>query len=299
MKKVGVLILNYKSYQDTISCVQNLLRQQGVYLSVLIIDNHSPNGSFQYLSEHFNTIPQVSLIKSDHNGGYAYGNNFGLRFLEKEPFDFLVISNNDIKLTDPYLIQSLVRLYPDLPHPAFLAPAMYVDGQEDQKHQAWQLPSFKDEVMASLRILYFIGSKFLSTNRYHFSDSEHRAHPVDCLSGSFFMGPKKLFYELGLFDENTFLYGEETILGHKVKARGLQSYLWRSKHYHHAQGKTTKRFHSLLQLQKYWLNSSLYYQRNYRHISGWKLGIMKFLYFCWVLETLLIQVFPKKNKPRI
>lgn len=295
MKKVGVLILNYLSYQDTINCVENLLKQQGVILSVLIIDNHSPNASYPTLLEHFAQQPVVRVIQTDKNGGYAYGNNLGFRWLEPEDFDFLLVSNNDIQLPDFHLIESMAKVYPTLKKVAFLAPAMFVDGQEDQKHQAWRLPTFRDEVLASLRVFYFIGQRFFATNRYHFPPETRSPIAVDCLSGSFFLGPKKLFYELGLFDENTFLYGEETILGHKVKVQGRHNYLWRAKHYHHAHGKTTKSLHSLFQLQRYWLESSCYYQRHYRQIAPWKLRLLKVLYYVWVLETYLLQIIRKEN----
>lgn len=295
LPKIYVQILNYQGWEETIVCVENLLEQIQIDLHILIIDNASPDGSYQQLESHFLNHPQVSLIQSDQNGGYAKGNNAGLAFLRGQAFDFLVISNNDIRLADQSLLSALANQYPNLPDVAFLAPAMYVNGQEDQKHQAWRLPSFKDEVMASLRILYFIGKHLTQTNRYRFPAAATAPQKVDCLSGSFFMGRKALFYELGGFDEHTFLYGEETILGHKVKAMGRQNYLWRVKHYHHIQGSTTRRLHSLLELQRYWLHSTLYYQAKYRKLSPWKLLVLKILYFCWVLETLLFQFFPKRR----
>ncbi len=296
MKKVYVLVLNYESASATIECVENILQQQGVDLHLLVVDNDSPDGSFTQLSERFHPHERVQVVKSERNGGYAYGNNTGLRLLTKVDYDFLIISNNDIHITDFHLLQKLADRYDRLGHPAFIAPAMYVDGQEDQKHQAWRLPTFRDEVMASVRTLYFIGKFFLPTSRYHFSAEETGAQSGGCLSGSFFMGSKARFDQVGLLDENTFLYGEETILGHKVKQLGLQNYLCRDLHYHHEQGSTTKRFNSLLQLQRYWLSSTLYYQRQYRQTAKWKLAILKILYFCWVLETLLFQVFPKRSQ---
>lgn len=296
MKKVYVLVLNYESADATIDCVDNILQQKGIDLHVLVVDNDSPDGSFIQLKERFNPNPRVQVVKSERNGGYAYGNNTGLRLLAKMDYDFLIISNNDIHITNLYLLQKLVEKYATLSKPAFIAPAMYVNGQEDQKHQAWRLPTFRDEVMASVRTLYFVGKYFLPTSRYDFSPSDMEPQAVDCLSGSFFMGSKACFDQIGLLDENTFLYGEETILGHKVKALGFQNYLCRDLHYHHEQGSTTKRFNSLLQLQRYWLSSTLYYQRHYQQTAEWKLVILKILYFCWVLETLLFQVFPKRSQ---
>ncbi len=296
MKKVYVLVLNYESADATIDCVDNILQQKGIDLHVLVVDNDSPDGSFIQLNERFNPHSRVQVVRSERNGGYAYGNNTGLRLLAKMDYDFLIISNNDIHITDLYLLQKLVERHATLSKPAFIAPAMYVNGQEDQKHQAWRLPTFRDEVMASVRTLYYLGKYFLPTSRYNFSDKAMDTQAVDCLSGSFFMGSKALFDQVGLLDENTFLYGEESILGHKVKTLDLQNYLCRDLHYHHEQGSTTKRFNSLLQLQRYWLSSTLYYQRHYQQTAEWKLVILKILYFCWVLETLLFQIFPKRSQ---
>ncbi len=295
LPKIYVQILNYRGWEATIQCVGYFLAQEGVDLRVLVIDNASPDGSFEKLEAEFRAHPQVELLSSVENGGYAKGNNIGLAYLRHQVFDYLLISNNDVRIDDNQLLQSLAVQYEQLPKIAFLAPAMFVDGQEDQKHQAWRLPRFRDEVMASLRILYFVGKHTIQTNRYQFPAKALVPQKVDCLSGSFFMGKMSVFEQLGGFDEYTFLYGEETILAHKIKALGLQNYLWRAKYYHHDQGSTTTRLHSLLQLQRYWLASTLYYQRHYRQLVGWKLLLLKILYFCWVLETLLFQIFPKRR----
>lgn len=295
LPKIYVQILNYRGWEATIQCVRYFLVQEGVDLRILLIDNASPDESFEKLAAEFKDHPQVELLKSAENGGYAKGNNIGLAYLHNKEFDYLLISNNDVRIDNNQLLSSLVTRYEQLPNIAFLAPAMYVDGKEDQKHQAWRLPRFRDEVMASLRILYFIGRHTIQTSRYQFPANALAPEKVDCLSGSFFLGNQQIFDQLGGFDERTFLYGEETILAHKIKALGLQNYLWRAVHYHHDQGSTTTRLHSLLQLQRYWLDSTLYYQRHYRKLARWKLLILKILYFCWVLETLLFQIFPKST----
>ncbi|MBX2873060.1 MAG: glycosyltransferase family 2 protein [Saprospiraceae bacterium] len=295
LPKIYVQILNYRGWEDTIKCVRCFLAQEQVDIQILLIDNASPDESFEKLAAEFKGHPQVALLQSEENGGYAKGNNIGIAHLRSKTFDYLLISNNDVRLDDTCLLSSLVAQYEQLPKIAFIAPAMFVDGREDQKHQAWRLPRFRDEVMASLRILYFIGKRTIQTSRYQFPPTALAPQKVDCLSGSFFMGSKNIFEQVGGFDEHTFLYGEETILAHKIKDLELQNYLWRAKHYHHDQGSTTTRLHSLLQLQRYWLASTLYYQAHYRKLSGWKLLILKILYFCWVLETLLFQIFPKRT----
>ncbi len=290
MKSVCVLTLNYGAPQDTIQYVHNLKQQQGIALSILIIDNCSPDDSYEIFNTQFSNDEQVTVIQSGRNGGYAFGNNVGLRYLENQAFDFLVISNNDISLDDDYLLCKLTAGYDDLRRPAFVAPCMYVNGEEDRKHQAWRLPTYWDDVRVSLRSTYFLGKLLGMTNRYFFPISDPSTKPVDCLSGSFFMGQKDTFYQVGLFDEATFLYGEEAILAQRVKQLGLQNYLIRSLRFHHDWGKTTGRFFSSAKLQRYWLESTVYYQRKYNGIGEVKVGFLRLLFWCWRLETKVLSL---------
>ena len=122
MPSVYVLILNYLTYSETIRYVAELKRQQGISLSILVVDNCSPNNAYAALQEAFNSDPAVDLIRTHRNGGYAFGNNAGLRRLSGKPFDYLLISNNDIRLDDEQLILRLVEAYRELPSAGFAAP---------------------------------------------------------------------------------------------------------------------------------------------------------------------------------
>ncbi len=291
MDAVSVLILNYMSYRETLGYIANLKQQKGIQLSILVVDNHSPNESFEALRRHFRNDEQVSVIQSGFNGGYAYGNNFGLRYLQRTNPDFILISNNDIYLDDLRLIADMVKEYRQLPNIAFLAPSMYVGGKEDQKHQAWKLPRLRDSLIASLRITYALAERLQWANRYYFSEKDKNTRPVDCLSGSFFIGAGPVFYHLGMFDENTFLYMEEAIIGHKVKEHSLQNYLMRGRRFRHAHGKTSRSLHSQAQLQWQWLRSAIYYHRHYQGASVAAVSLLLAFYPFWVVETLLLRFF--------
>lgn len=297
MIRVCILIINYLSYRETLWYIRNLQAQKGVRLSILVIDNHSPNESHTVLSRELAEFQDIKLLQSGHNGGYAFGVNTGLRYLVGKAIDFILISNNDIRLDDPYLLQNLIREYNKLPKAAFIAPSMYVGGREDQKHQAWKIPRLTDDLLASLRTLYSIARFLGVSNRYAFPAGNRKAEAVDCLSGSFFMGSKDIFYRLGLWDENTFLYVEETILGWKVKKEGLQNYLIRSLCFHHALGGTTREVHSQAQLQKHWLESTIYFQNTYRGVTRRRLALLRFLFQLWLLETLAVNFFRKLLAP--
>lgn len=289
--RVCVLLVNYVNYGETLRYVRNLQAQRGVRLSILVVDNHSPNESYAVLERELPLYPDTTLLQSGRNGGYAYGVNAGLRHLAGKEVDFILISNNDVRLDDAFLIRNLIRKYRRLPRVAFIAPAMYVNGREDRKHQAWKIPTLTHDILASVRLLYYLGRVTGISNRYSFPENKRGTEPVDCLSGSFFMGSKEAFRRLGLWDENTFLYAEESILGWKAKKRGLQNYLIRSLRFHHQLGGTTRKLHSPAQLQRYWLESAIYFQRAYRGVGRFGPAILRALYYAWLVETSLVLGF--------
>ena len=290
---ITVLIVNYFTYRETLAYVNNLKKQRSIRLSVLIVDNCSPNESFSILFEAFKNDSIVEVIQSKKNGGYAYGNNFGLHHLKSKPIDYVMISNNDIELRHPYLLNKMVNAYRKLENVGFVAPRMYTGAIENIKHQAYKIPEFKDSVLASLRTFYWIAQKLHWTNSYSFDKNDTQNHPVDCVSGAFFLGTKNIFFEIGLFDENTFLYCEEAILSKRIKAIGKQNYQIRSLSIHHFNGQTTQSLNTQYQLQREWLKSTIYYHQQYDNLSFLGILLLKFLYSMWAVETWL---FNLRNK---
>ncbi|BAV10158.1 hypothetical protein SAMN05421788_104470 [Filimonas lacunae] len=133
-----IILLNYNAWQDTIECMESLLKQEykGVY-HIVVVDNHSTNDSreqllhwgnsaaplhgidYSHLSYeegqfiHVNVKPHatVSFIWSDHNGGFAYGNNIGIRYSYlNSAKHFIWLLNNDT-IAMPNTLQELVNFY--------------------------------------------------------------------------------------------------------------------------------------------------------------------------------------------
>lgn len=270
--KVLVLILNYKSYQDTITYTYNILNQKNINVEVLIVDNKSENLSFENLSKEFVNNSKVIVIESERNGGYAYGNNFGLKYIEKEDYDYIAISNNDIIIDNDLLLYQLIEKYSSLNKPAFLSPIQTNKGIPYSP--AWKLPSIQSDMFSNIPIL----NKFYKKLNSYDLNSKKNTIPVDVLPGSFYLFKKEVIYNLGLLDESTFLYGEERILAYKIKKMNLQNYLDLDLSYEHEQSKTISSNLSKLKMIKLSHESSIYYHEHYKKSSILGIYILKALY---------------------
>ena len=276
------MILNYQSYKDTIEYVENLQKQRNIKLNILIVDNCSPNNSYAILKNTFAHANNIEVIKTERNGGYAYGNNYGLWYLKDKRSDYILISNNDIHIDDNMLLFKLMNTYKLLENPAFASPIMTVNGNPS-KNSAWKMTTLKDDIVGSLRMLEGV---FKSRRNYNFTTNNDYLE-VDCLSGSFFLGKKNIFYDIGLFDENTFLYMEEEIIAKKVKEISLRNYLVTSMHYEHITAQTITYELDLFKMRHHLINSRIYFHENYLLTNKAGIFILKLLYEVWKIETFL------------
>jgi GT2 family glycosyltransferase len=289
--KVYVLILNYNSSQDTIQYVNCLQRQELVDLNILLVDNCSPNNSFELLDKEYKNSRNIEVIKSHRNGGYAYGNNFGLRYLEDKDFDFLLISNNDIEIADQRLIFKMIKSYCELTNPAFVSPIM-LENNVVSKYPAWRIPSLISDLKASFRLLNIVLPNY-SAYKIH---KDKNVMEVDCVPGSFFLSSKAIIYKLGLMDEATFLYMEEAILGFKVKQHSLQNYLLTNLNFNHKTSSTISTELSSISMRKHLIDSRIYFHKKYLQTTKIGLFLLAFFFEIWKIETHLINYFKRQNR---
>ncbi len=102
---VTVVVLSWNGWQDTVACVASCLRIDHPGLRVLVVDNGSTDGSEKILRERF---PDVELLQTGENLGYAGGNNVGIRRALEQGADLVVLLNNDTEV-DPGFVSALVE----------------------------------------------------------------------------------------------------------------------------------------------------------------------------------------------
>ena len=95
MVLVSVIIINYNTYALTSNCIRSVIKfTNSANYEIVLVDNASTEcDPTKFLIE----FPQIVLIKSPDNGGFAYGNNLGI---ENAKGDYLLLLNSDTLLLE-------------------------------------------------------------------------------------------------------------------------------------------------------------------------------------------------------
>lgn len=221
---IGIVILNYLAYRDTINCVESFLKQDFGNNSfyIVIVDNASPNESYKVLKKTYDGNDRVDVIQCDKNLGFANGNNHGYYEIQKrfQP-DFVITSNEDIILKNQGLIKWIMEQYEQYKF-AVLGPSIYsVNGKFDQnpmENLSRNLNECRKVLLKTqLSIILTLIKKIIRyplKNKVNGQSLIEQTTTTDyTLHGSFQIFSKNYFqYYKEPYDPSTFLYHEEDIL---------------------------------------------------------------------------------------
>ena len=275
--KVLFIILNYKTYQETIRLTEKLSEEGLDDKHVLIVDNASPNNSFEILHKQFDGYKNVEVIASPENGGFAKGNNFGLRYAKKYNPQYVCIINNDVMFTMA-TIDHLCEWYEKLPSVAFISPKQILpDGKEAIFHNM-NVPTIWTDLSQ-----YNIFGKL-----HHYTENTDikGVQEIGIIPGAFTFTSYSRFEKLGFFDEETFLFCEERFIAKKAQLAGFKNYIILDETYLHAHSVTIKNEASAKKQRKMILNGRCIYHQKYSkfpRLSVWILKTafaLKELYIC-------------------
>jgi len=101
----GFVVLNYTNHQETIDCVDSITRLPGDNFRIVVVDNRSPNDSYDVLRERFAGDARISVLQSGRNGGYSFGNNIGIAALRRAGIVDVVIATSDTRVEDARLLE--------------------------------------------------------------------------------------------------------------------------------------------------------------------------------------------------
>lgn len=196
-------------------CVESLRKSVTNFeYEIIFIDNNSTDESVSYL-EKAEKQGVIKLIKSPKNLGFGSANNLAAKNAKGK---YILIMNNDITV-EPDLLQKMVDYMDRHTEIGILAPKLiYHSGQTQDSCR--RLTTFQD-LIAKRTPLRFIPPFKKKCDNYLMKDFDHnQIQEVDLLVGAFLLMPKKVFDEVGGFDERYFLFMEDFDLCRKVRQKG-------------------------------------------------------------------------------
>lgn len=193
--RVAAVVLHYAHLDDTLRCVQSLLRQRSEAAHVYIVSNDQDARAFVHLCDAF---PHCTVIQCDDNLGYAGGNNVALQMISDTGVDFAWLVNPDVVVPEDFLRRMIT----------------IADTNED-------VAIFGSKIMFGDRedVIWFGGGQIDWRNGFEAKHlyigklaSEMPETPFNCdyVTGASLFFRRALIDRVGLIPEQYFLYCEET-----------------------------------------------------------------------------------------
>lgn len=232
--KVYVILVNYNEYESTIECVKSLLESSYNYYDILIVDNCSPNDSYEKLYEYFSNQDDVNFInntkyntnmednsivlfKSVQNNGFAAGCNIATRRVLINKFEGYIWYLNNDTIVDVNAMRILV------------------DNMQNDKNKICSstLVKYKTENVQCFGGGYINGllgyQKYFGENEKLNNVIKNSAklkkkidQKLDYIVGASMLIPVNLLKDYGLMQEDFFLYWEETDFCYMMRSKGVK-----------------------------------------------------------------------------
>jgi len=246
-KKVAIVLVNYKDYAEKYlaDCIDSIRQQDfSGEIKVFIVDNETSEESYEYLKNvlttHNKEIPQTPFIKGAEweiirnktNDGFAKGNNDAMKQALEQGFDYIVLFNIDT-VVEKNCVSEMVKVAENkiLDSPPAFAGAKG-RGNDELEIGAVQarimLWPDKDKINSLGNVTHFLGFGYsegygreLSSEYSELSSLKEICYP----SGAAVLFKAEVLKQVGLFDEEMWMYNEDQDLGWRIWLAGFRCVL--------------------------------------------------------------------------
>ncbi len=190
--RATIVILTHDGWTDTQACLESLAQLTYENFDIVIVDSGSTDDTIRQAREKF---PQVAVIDSGANLGYAEGNNVGMRWALAHGADYVFVLNNDVILAADCLT-NLIEAAEAEPRAALLGPLVYhfdeprlIQSAGGTRTPEWQL--------------CHRGQNEEDAGQFA------QAEAVDWLTGCAVLAKREFLETVGFLDPEYFLYQED------------------------------------------------------------------------------------------
>lgn len=226
------VLLQFNQYDVTRMAVDSILRLESpCNVHIVIVDNGSTAPGRELLEADFASLPTVHFVSTGENLGFARGNNFGYSYAKRTlKSHFICVANNDVTWPDRATIAKALSLY-RLSHYSILGPNVEVRGEGKTVYQNPMKRALQTRSEAILALRKYeklsLGTEGASLKPPQVLGSRKKTRAsIDgevVLHGSAYVfSPAFVCNRDIVFDERTFLYGEEALLALNALGEGYK-----------------------------------------------------------------------------
>ena len=216
--KLSVIIVNYNVAHFLEQALNSVFKAlKNVDGEVFVVDNNSVDSSVAMVQAKF---PQVHLIANKENVGFSKANNQAIRLSQGE---YVLLLNPDTVVEED-TFEKCIRFMDETPDAGGLGVKM-VNGKGEflpESKRGIPLPSVAFYKLFGLSKLFPKSQRF---GAYHLTYlDENEIHSVEVLAGAFMLLRKSVLDQIGLLDEDYFMYGEDIDLSYRILKGGYKNY---------------------------------------------------------------------------
>ena len=250
MKQLSVIIVNYNVKYYLEQCLDSVRRAMvGIDGEVLVVDNHSHDGSVDYLRDRF---PEVTFVESNHNLGFSRANNIAIRQSEGM---YVLLLNPDTFIAEGVLRQA-IQFMEQHPKAGGVGVRMHNSDGSLAPESRRALPT----PLVSLK-------KMLGLSKHYYMSHLPWDKPgqIEVISGAFLMARREALDKVGLLDETFFMYGEDIDLSYRLTLGGYENWYLPLDIVHYKGESTVKS--SFRYVHVFYQAMLIFFRKHYGHLS--------------------------------
>ena len=248
LPKIIAVTINWNGYKDTIELIESFKKVTYSNLEIIVIDNNSLTDEVEKLKSSLGNSVQIIIL--NENIGFTGGNNIGIVAALNQNADYILTINNDTTV-EPNFLENLLQEFKNSKQIGIVAPQI---NYFFEPNRVWS---------AGGRISKFRASGFANSDKLE-SQLSKIDREVEFVSGCCMLIKKEVFEDVGLFDENFFLYLEDTDLCYRVNKAGHKIIVTPKSKIFHKVKMSTKVNHSTLPLYYTTRNRLYFAKKNFK-----------------------------------
>ncbi|WP_096893496.1 glycosyltransferase family 2 protein [Candidatus Scalindua japonica] len=212
MVDISFIIVNWNTRKILMDCLHSIYKTvTDINFEIHVVDNNSKDGSQMAVKKEF---PDVKLIENEVNTGFAHANNQAFNIMRGR---FAVLLNSDAVLKE-HSIEKLLAFMTGTPR-AGIAGVQLLNDDGSRQNSIDNFPSIETEIFNKNILRLFFPNKYPSKNRSYQEPIE-----VDSVIGACMIVRKEAMEEVGMFDEDYFIFLEETDWCFRMYKKGWKVY---------------------------------------------------------------------------